>query len=100
MPKRELLSLLFQITIEIVQNFFHIYQISSPHISTYMKPKNFFNVAFFRKNFLLFQTFLKFAGTGSHPELPFTPKSVAFSRIPQKYRGDFWSPHNLVYFIL
>ena len=23
--------------------------------------------------------FSKFAGTGSHPELPFTPKSVAFS---------------------
>jgi len=92
MPKRDLLSLfILNYNIEIVQNFFHIYQISSPHISIYMKPKILSNVAFF-KNFLFFQTFLKFAGTGSHPELPFTPKSVAFSRILQKYRGDFWSP--------
>jgi hypothetical protein len=92
MPKRELLSLLFQITIEIVQNFFHIYQISSPHFSLYKKPKNFFNVAFFRKIFSFFQTFLKFAGTGSHPKLPFTPKSVAFSWMLIKKQGDFWSP--------
>jgi len=33
-----------------------------------MKPKILSNVAFF-KNFLFFQTFLKLAGTGSHPEL-------------------------------
>ena len=49
-----------------------------------MKPKILANVAFF-KNFLFFQTFLKFARTGSHPELPFTPKSVAFSGILEKY---------------
>ena len=28
--------------------------------------------------FKLFQIFSKFTGTGSHPKLPFTPKSVAF----------------------
>ena len=36
---------------------------------------------------------LKFAGTGSHPELPLTPKSVAFSMILIKKEGDFWSPN-------
>jgi len=56
-----------------------------------MKPKILSNVAFF-KNFLFFQTFLKFARTGSHPELPFTPKSVAFSGILEKYRGDILTP--------
>ncbi len=56
-----------------------------------MKPKILSNVAFF-KNFLFFQTFLKFAGTESHPELPFMPKSVAFSRILEKYRGDILTP--------
>ena len=34
--------------------------------------------------FETFQIFSKFAGTGSHPELPFTPKSVAFSWIAIK----------------
>jgi len=60
-----------------------------------MKPKILSNVAFF-KNFLFFQTFLKFAGTESHPELPFTPKSVAFSGILKNIEATFWRPYKII----
>jgi hypothetical protein len=53
-----------------------------------MKTKILSNVAFFL-NFLFFQTLKKFAGTGSHPELPFTPKSMAFSGILKNIEATF-----------
>ena len=53
-----------------------------------MKPKILSNVAFF-KNLLFFQTLIKFAGTECLPELPFTPKSVAFSGILKNIEATF-----------
>ena len=62
----------------------------------YIWSQKFYQILQFLKFFRFFQTFLKFAGTGSHHELPFTPKSVAFSGILKNIEATFWRPYKII----
>lgn len=71
---------------------FHISQISSSHLSTYMKSKILSNVAFFRSFFSFFQTFLSLQEQGVAPNSNLRLKAWFLAVYHKKIEATFGRP--------